>query len=126
MREMSGFAFASMRGWLLIAVFAWPFIAQARALHVRESTPAAETIIRGRHAEYVLRFDGPVDHIGSRIQITKDGRLVQSLTPRVDSAVDVLFASGEAPAPGAYVLHWEARSPDGDITSGDIPFSVAQ
>ena len=59
------------------------------------------------------------------MQITKDGRLVESLTPRVDSGVDVLFASGIAPVPGDYMLHWEARSPDGDVTSGDIPFSVA-
>jgi methionine-rich copper-binding protein CopC len=98
---------------------------QARPLHVRQSTPAAEAIISGRHAEYVIRFDGPVDHAASRMQITMDGRVIQSLTPRLDSAVDVLFASGMAPAQGKYMLHWEARSPDGDVSSGDIPFSVA-
>jgi methionine-rich copper-binding protein CopC len=95
-------------------------------MHIRDSTPAPEAIIQGRHAEYVIRFDGPVDHLMSLMQIIQNGRLVQSLTPRIDSAVDVLFASGEAPAPGKYLLHWEVRSVDGEMTSGDIPFSVAR
>jgi methionine-rich copper-binding protein CopC len=90
-----------------------------------ESRPAAETIIQGRHAEYVIRFNGPVDHAASRMQITQSGRVVQTLTPLLDSAVDVLFASGQAPPPGSYLLHWEARSMDGDVTKGDIPFRVA-
>lgn len=100
-------------------------VAQARPLHIRESFPAAETIIHGRHAEYVVRFDGAVDHRASRMQILQSSRVVRSLTPLMDSAVDVLFASGEVPAPGDYVLHWEARSPEGEVSAGDIPFHVA-
>lgn len=94
---------------------------------MRESVPAAEAIIEGRHAEYVIRFDGPVDHLASRMEIVQSGQVVKSLTLRVDSAPNVLFASGEAPAPGHYQLHWEARSRDGmEVASGDIPFSVAR
>ncbi len=103
-----------------------PHIAAARPVQMLESSPAAETIIHGRHAEYVIRFDSPVDHAASRMQITQSGRVVQTLIPRLNSAVDVLFAGGEAPAPGSYLLHWEARSMDGDVTKGDIPFQVAQ
>jgi methionine-rich copper-binding protein CopC len=102
-------------------------VAEGRTLHVRESTPAAETIIRGRHAEYVVRFDGPVDHAAAHMQITQAGHVVQSLVPLADSAPDVLFASAEVPPPGAYHLHWQVTSPeDGVTTEGDIPFSVAQ
>lgn len=122
-----------MRRWALAcgiwASFAplalWPGFAAARQLCVRESRPAAEAIIRGRHAEYVIYFDGPVDHAASRLQITQAGRLVQVLNPLLDSAIDVLFASGEAPPAGRYRLHWEARSIEGDVSLGDIPFSVA-
>lgn len=98
---------------------------QAAPRHVRSSSPAAEAIIHGRHAEYVIRFDGPVDHQASRMQITQNGRVVQLLAPLLDSAADVLFAGSEVPAPGRYLLHWVARSSDGDNSSGDIPFSVA-
>jgi methionine-rich copper-binding protein CopC len=101
-------------------------VADARALHVRESTPAAEAIITGRHAEYVIRFDGLVDHRASRLEITQSGRVVQKLVPLDDSAPDVLFASGEAPRPGKYVLRWRAISAaDGVASNGDIRFSVA-
>ena len=94
-------------------------------MHVRQSQPTAQAIIHGRHAEYVIYFDGPVDHAASRLQITRSGKLVQTLVPRLDSAVDVLFADGETPPPGRYMLHWEARSADGDTSAGDIPFGVA-
>jgi methionine-rich copper-binding protein CopC len=103
----------------------WPSLVTARSLQMRESRPSAEAVIQGRHAEYVIYFDGPVDHAASRLQITQSGRLVQELHPRLNSAVDALFASGEAPPTGQYFLHWEARSMDGDVSQGDIPFSVA-
>jgi len=111
---------------LLAALLAlWPWFSDARPVHVREFQPAAEAVIHGRHAEYVIRFDSPVDHAASRMQITQSGRVVQSLTPLMDSAVDVLFASAETPAPGRYMLHWEAKSLDEDMSSGKIPFDVA-
>jgi methionine-rich copper-binding protein CopC len=117
----------SMRGLGLLfsMLMLWPHVAVAGSLHVCDSAPAAEAIIHGRHAEYVIRFDSPVDHAASRIEIVQSGHVVQSLTPRLDSAVDVLFASGETPATGHYLLHWQATSPDGVVSNGDIAFSVA-
>ena len=109
----------------MAALAAFPHIAASAPLHVRESTPAAEAVMQGRHAEYVIRFDGEVDHAASRLEITRSGQLVQTLTPRMGSAVDVLFASGEVPAPGRYILHWQAVAADGEVSSGDIPFSVS-
>jgi methionine-rich copper-binding protein CopC len=101
-------------------------VADARTLHVQDSTPAAQAIIAGRHAEYVIRFDGLVDHRASRMEIIQSRRVVQRLVPLDDSAPDVLFASGEAPRPGKYVLRWTAIcSDDGVASRGEIPFSVA-
>jgi methionine-rich copper-binding protein CopC len=112
----------------LVATFiAGAHVAAAATLHMLGSTPAANAIIHGRHAEYVIRFDGPVDHIASHMEIMRSGRVIQSLTPLADSAVDVLFASGESPPSGRYVLRWQARSiVDGTITEGSLPFFVAQ
>jgi hypothetical protein len=80
----------------------------------------------GRNAQYIVRLDGPVDHAQSRLEILRDGHVVQHLNPLLDSA-DVLFASAPAPKPGHYVPHWIVKSvPDHDASEGMIPFSVAQ
>jgi methionine-rich copper-binding protein CopC len=102
----------------------WSGVTAARTLHMMQSSPTAETIIQGNHAQYVVRFDGPVNHYASRLEITQGGNVVQTLNPLQDSAVDVLFASGAVPKPGSYMLHWEAVSAEGDTSKGDIPFQV--
>jgi methionine-rich copper-binding protein CopC len=117
-------AVCGIRG-LFVPLALWSGLAAARQLHVRESKPSAEAIIHGGHAEYAIYFDDPVDHAASRLQVTQAGRVVQALSPLLDSAVDVLFASAEAPPAGRYLLHWEARSMEGETSAGDIPFSVA-
>ena len=101
--------------------------APARPMHVMASTPEAEAIMHGRNAQFVVRFDGPVDHAQSRLEILRDGQVVQRLHPLLGSAADVLFASAPAPQPGRYVLHWTVKSvPDEEASEGMIPFSVAQ
>jgi methionine-rich copper-binding protein CopC len=101
--------------------------AEARPLKLIDSTPAAETIVDGRNAQYVVRFDGWVDHAASRMDITENGKVVEPLVPTRDSEPDVLAASAPALAPGRYQLHWHAKSiPDGDFSDGFIPFTVAR
>jgi methionine-rich copper-binding protein CopC len=119
-------------GWMIrwamlsAGVMILPPVAEARAVRMTGSTPAAETIIHGDHAEYVVRFDGPVNHFTSRLEINQDGHVLRSLKPLADSAVDVLFAAGPVPAVGHYTLHWTAVSADGETSSGEVPFSVGQ
>ena len=117
-----------MRSALILAItifLAAAGYARAEPPRLRESLPAADAVITGKHASYRVRFDAPVDHAASRMTILRDGKVTQTLRPLLDSAVDVLFAEAEAPPPGRYVLHWEARSPAGEVGSGDVPFSVA-
>src|SRR5262249_59428039 len=99
--------------------------ADARPLHVRDSFPLAEAILDGRNAQYVIRFDGLVDHAASRIDITNNEKVVETLVPVADSEPDVLAASAPALAAGQYQLHWYAKSvPDGDFSDGRISFTV--
>jgi methionine-rich copper-binding protein CopC len=108
-----------------LLLLAFTTAAGARPMHVLASTPTAEAVMRGSNAQYVIHFDGPVDHAQSQLEILRDGRVVQRLAPLLDSAVDVLFASARAPEPGHYVLHWSVKSiPDEDVSEGMIPFSV--
>jgi methionine-rich copper-binding protein CopC len=101
--------------------------ASARPMHVLKSTPDAQAVMHGRNMQYIVRFDGPVDHAQSQLEIVRNGHVIEVLHPRLDSAVDVLFASAPAPEPGSYVLHWSVKSiSDGDVSEGVIPFSVAR
>jgi methionine-rich copper-binding protein CopC len=101
--------------------------AKADSLKVRDSIPSFDGTLQGREVQYVIRFDGLIDHASSRIDITQSGRLIRSFPVFLGSAPNVLFASGEAPAPGRYILHWEAKSSvDGTVSSGEIPFYIKQ
>lgn len=114
-------------GTMIVMLIAGFGIAEADSLQVRGSTPAAEAVIRERHAEYAIRFDGPVDHVRSRMDIMQEGKVIRTLRPLLNSAPDVLFASGETPPPGHYTLHWQVRSlADAVVSEGEIPFSVAE
>jgi methionine-rich copper-binding protein CopC len=117
----------SSGGAMLALLLLSTHAASARPMHAVASTPVPDATISGPHAQYAIRFDGPIDHAQSRLEILSDGKVVQRLRPLLDSAVDVLFASGAAPKPGHYVLHWTVKSvPDRDSSEGTIPFTVAE
>jgi methionine-rich copper-binding protein CopC len=101
--------------------------AWCRTMQLTGSLPAAQAIVDHNNAQYVVRFDGPVDHRASRLVITQRNRVVRTLRPLLDAAPEVLFASGPRLSPGDYRLNWSAKSmPDGDFTDGSIPFTVGQ
>jgi methionine-rich copper-binding protein CopC len=99
--------------------------AWAQEVHVMQSTPAARAVIAGRSSEFFVRFDRPVDHIHSTLTIMHDGKLVERLTPRLESAPEVLFARAPTLPTGDYMLHWSVRTMTKvDVIQGDIPFTV--
>jgi methionine-rich copper-binding protein CopC len=108
-----------------VAIAAVPCLAQAAGSRVLESTPAASAVISSRTSAFYVRFDRPVDHVRSSLTIMRDGKLVERLEPRLDSAPEVLFARAPTLAEGNYTLHWEVRTLAGsEVDKGDIPFSV--
>jgi methionine-rich copper-binding protein CopC len=113
------FAFWSI-GMLGAAAPAW-----ADDVRVMESAPAASAVIARRSSEFFVRFDRPVDHIRSTLDIMSDGKLVERLKPRLQSAPAVLFARAPTLPPGNYTLHWSVRTMSGvEAIEGDIPFTV--
>lgn len=107
-------------GLLLVSVSTW-----AQGASVLTSTPAANSSIEGRSSGFSVRFDRPVDHVHSLLVITQDGKIVETLHPRLGSAPDVLFARAPMLPPGAYKLHWEVGTlADVGTAAGDIPFTV--
>lgn len=113
-RVFFGFLFSAM------ALPAW-----AQEVHVLDSTPKAQAVIGEPSSEFYVRFDRPVDHIHSVLSIHRDGKLVEHLVPRLESAPEVLFARAPTLPPGSYVLHWAVRTmADVKVIQGDIPFTV--
>jgi len=110
----------------LLAVALLPSLALARPMVMTDSHPKAQELVDGQNAQYSVRFDGPVDHRQALLSITgADGKAVSTLRPLLDSAPNVLFASGPRLAEGDYELHWVVRSiPDGEVSSGAVPFKV--
>lgn len=111
---------------VLLTVALSPSLALARPMLMTESHPSAQETVDGQGTQYSVRFDGPVDHRQSLLSITgADGKAVGTMRPLLDSATNVLFATGPRLAEGDYQLHWVVRSiPDGQITSGYVPFKV--
>jgi methionine-rich copper-binding protein CopC len=101
--------------------------ARADDVRVMQSMPAASAVIGGRSSEFFVRFDRPVDHIHSTLAIMRDGKLVEQLHPRLESAIDVLFARAPTLPAGDYKLHWAVRTMTGaEPIHGDIPFTVKE
>jgi methionine-rich copper-binding protein CopC len=99
--------------------------AWAQEVHVMQSTPAARAVIAGRSSEFFVRFDRPIDHVHSTLAIVRDGKLVEQLHPRLESAPEVLFARAPTLPAGDYMLHWAVRAMTKvDLIQGDIPFTV--
>lgn len=120
---------AGLRGWsfLLLAAASAGIgcPAFARAPQMMQTTPAAEAILDGRNLQFVVRFDMPVDHAAARLDIIRDGQVVRSLHPLVDSAPEVLFASAPTLPAGRYTLRWRAgAAAGGEAAGGEISFSI--
>ena len=74
-------------GLLLARADAW-----AQSVRALESVPAANARIDARTTAFSVRFDKPVDHAHSVFIIERDGKVVETLHPRLESAPEVLFA----------------------------------
>ena len=72
-----------------------------------------------------MRFDAPVDHASARLEVARDGHVVQTLHPRLRSRPDTLYSGVPTLAPGDYELRWSVRpARDHEVSGGAIPFSV--
>jgi methionine-rich copper-binding protein CopC len=110
---------------LVVAMVMTCGLCEAHPLHVLSSVPAAETVIDGRNTQYVLQFDGQIDHRTSSMEVISNGKVVEALVSLRGSEPSTLVASGPSLRSGRYQLHWRAKSvPDGDVSEGFVPFTI--
>ncbi len=116
-----------MRTWLLvlglIAAPFWP-ARSAEPPSAVASHPVNGESLDERSEDFFVRFNAPVNHVTSRLFIAQSGTVIVTLSPRLDSAPDTLFARRGALSPGNYEMSWIAYSGNGQRTGGIVPFSV--
>ena len=122
----------TLRHFMLVALMFGAFVreagdAWAQGVRVMESAPAANATINGQSTAFSVRFDKPVDHIHSVLVIKRDGEVVETLQPRLQSAPQMLFARAPLLRPGKYQLYWQVRTMiDVETSEGEIPFTVSE
>ena len=95
-------------------------------VRVLESTPAANARIGRKSSAFFVRFDRPVDHRKSTLVIKQGDKVIERLHPRLESALEVLFAAAPNLPPGDYRLHWAVITLQGTkAIEGAIPVKVS-
>jgi hypothetical protein len=99
----------------------------AQADEMGPSSPLRmESVTIGEHGtEIVIKFDRPISHERSSLLLLLDGKIVQTIRPRLQAAPNVLFARIATPARGNYLLRWTV-CPQGnnDRYDGDLTFTI--
>src|SRR6266851_9242958 len=80
-----------------------------------------------RGTEVFVQFDRPISHERSSLFLVHDGKVVETIHPRLEASPKVLFARIPTPMSGAYVLRWTV-CPQGsnDRYDGEFPFKVGE
>jgi hypothetical protein len=87
--------------------------------------PTASALIEEQSSEFFVRFNRPIDHAHSFFTIMRNGKVVETLRPRLEADPNVLYARTPTPRPGDYTLHWVFRCRGStDIYQGELPFTI--
>jgi hypothetical protein len=104
---------------------------QAHAQAADRDTPRPlrmESVTIGeRGTEVLIQFDRPISHERSSLFLVLNGKVIETIHPRLEASPKVLFARIQTPTPGVYVLRWTV-CPQGsnDRYDGEISFMVGQ
>ena len=119
---------------IALAVLCWAVLcwlglqAHAQAAD-RDTRPLRmESVTIGeRGTEVLLQFDRPISHERSTLFLVLNGKVIETIHPRLEASPKVLFARIQTSTPGAYVLRWTV-CPQGsnDRYDGEFPFAVRQ
>jgi len=75
--------------------------------------------------ELLVRFDRPISHDQSSLSLSRDGKVVATLHPRLQSAPNVLFVRIPTPSAGSYLVRWTVCPEGGnDRYDGEFAFTV--
>lgn len=89
-----------------------------------ESTPKANSTVKGPDVPITLRFNSRIDGDRSRLHLfAADGSEVKMDAVK-QTQPDTLESRATGLKPGAYKLHWQVLASDGHLNRGDVNFTV--
>jgi methionine-rich copper-binding protein CopC len=78
-----------------------------------------------RGTELLVTFDRPISHGRSWLSLVRDGKVVATLHPRLETEPNVLFVRIQTPPSGNYLVRWTVCPQGGsDCYDGEFPFTV--
>jgi methionine-rich copper-binding protein CopC len=92
---------------------------------LKESHPAANGKVTGPDVPIMLKYNVRVDAKLSKLQLLNPDNSTSDLKVDAQTSPDTLNAKATGLTPGAYRIRWQVLAPDGHITRGEIPFTVA-
>lgn len=92
---------------------------------LKESHPAANSKVTGPDVPIMLKFNVRIDAKLSKLQLLRPDNSTSDLALDPQSSPDTLNSKATNLKPGAYRIRWQVLAPDGHITRGEIPFTVA-
>lgn len=92
---------------------------------LKESSPAANATVKGPDVPISLKFNVRVDAQRSKVQLLRPDNTTTEIPLDKNAAPDTLAGKATGLKPGAYKLQWQVLAPDGHITRGEVPFTVA-
>jgi copper resistance protein C len=100
-------------------------VAEGHAI-LKESRPAANSKVAGPDVPIWLKYNVRIDAKLSKLQLLNPDNSTSDLLIEAQTSPDTLNAKASGLKPGAYRIRWQVLAPDGHITRGEIPFTVAQ
>lgn len=102
----------------------WSTTTWAGQMTLTTSYPVVNQIMTGNEGvAFALRFDTPVSHTGSRFMLLTPAG-IRAIRLRLNSDPHTLAGVVGTLRPGRYELQWSAKTIDGEVTTGTIPFTV--
>lgn len=91
---------------------------------LRDSTPKANSAVKGPDFGINLRFNVRIDGGRSRLHLIAADGTSTPLTITGQSTPDTLQSQAKGLKPGTYKLLWNVLASDGHMSKGEVPFTV--
>jgi copper resistance protein C len=109
-----------------VAIVVLAFGATRLAAHaiLESSTPAIDSTVTKPTFAVTLTFNVRIDASRSQLRLLSPNASLVELSAQQTSP-DTLASRISGLKPGSYTILWQVLAPDGHITRGEIPFTVA-
>ena len=90
---------------------------------LKESLPAANSVVSGPDVTIRLRFNSRIDAAHSSLSLLGGSHTEQIQIAR-EAPADMLLGHAKDLKTGEYRIQWQVLAVDGHITRGEVPFTV--